>query len=161
MPADGCEAFLDKHMAEVVAIAPKRLSDPAITKTISSPVYELNITINSGDGGSMQQKQVAARVGDKLIPVSRPGTDGPCSDLQKMVSPSFTLKTDDDAKQLQTALDALFPPVTDDDKKAVAFAHTGHDWMFYRGTFFAKKLGFVFTTDDAGKVTGVKFSLQL
>jgi hypothetical protein len=160
VPADE-QAFLDKHMSEVVAIVPKRLSDAAVTKTIAAPVYELNITINSGDGGTMQQKQIAARVGDKLLAVSRPGTDGPCPDLQKMMNPIFMLKTDDDAKQLQTALDAVFPPVTDDEKKAVAFAHTGHDWMFYRGAFFGKKLGFVFTTDAVGKVTGVKFSLQL
>ena len=160
VPADE-QAFLDKHMSEVVAITPKRLNDPAVVKTFSAPVYELNIVMNMGDGGSSSQKQIAAKVDDKLVPVSRPGSDGDCPQIAKMINPAFTLKTDDDAKTLQTALDVLFPPVTDDDKKAVAFSHSGSNWMFYRGTFFANKLGFVFTTDGSGKVTAVKFALKL
>ena len=160
VPADE-QAFLDKHMSEVVAIKPKRLSDPAIAAAISAPAYELTITVNSGDGGTSEQKQIAVRMDDKLIPVSRPGTDGDFPAIQKMVNPSFKLRTDADAKQMQTALDALFPPVTDDEKKAIAFAHVGKDWQFYRGAFFGNKMGFVFATDGQGKVTSVKFALKL
>jgi hypothetical protein len=50
-------------------------------------------------------------------------------------------------------------PGTDDEKKAIAFAHLGSDWWFYCGTFFDKKMGFVFTTNGQGKMTAVKFSL--
>jgi hypothetical protein len=160
LPADE-QAFLDKHMNEVVAITPKRLNDAAVAKAFSAPVYELNIVMNMGDGGSSSQKQVAAKVDDKLIPVSRPGSDGDCPQIAKMVNPAFVLKTDDDAKTLQAAIDEVFPTVTDDDKKAVAFSHKGNTWMFYRGTFFQNKLGFVFTTDASGKVTAVAFSLKL
>jgi hypothetical protein len=155
------QAFLDKHIADVVVVTPKRLDNPAIAKAFAAPIYELNVTINSGDGGTMSTKQIAGRVDEKLAALSRPGTDGDCPMIQKMVNPSFVLKTDDDAKTLQAALDLIFPAVTDDDKKAVAFHHTGSDWSFVRGTFFNKFLGFVFTTDAQGKVTAVKFSLKM
>jgi hypothetical protein len=160
VPADE-QAFLDKHMNEVVAITPKRLSDAAVTKSFSAPVYELNITINSGDGGTMSQKQIAAKVDDKLVPVARPGTDQDCPQIFKMVNPAFVLKTDDDAKTMQAAMDAVFPPVTDDEKKGISFSHSGSTWTFYRGMFFNNKLGFVITTDGSGKVTAVKFALKL
>lgn len=160
-PSADEQAFLDKHMSDVVVIAPVRMDDPSVLAAIAAPIYQLTITLNSGDGGTMTQTQMAARVGDKLVPLSRPGTDGNCPDLQKMIRPGFHLKADDDARALQSALNALFPPVVEEEKKAIAFRHQGHDWQFVRGVFFGKPMGFVFTTDDQGNVTAVKFALKL
>jgi hypothetical protein len=156
------QAFVSKHTSDVVVVTPRRLDDPAVTKVFGVPVYELDITLNQGENGTSDQKQLAARIDDKLAPVSRPGTDEDCPWVLKMLSPDFKLQGDDDAKALQSALDQVFPPVTDDEKKAVAFRHNGNDWTFIRGKFMDNKvLGFVFTTDSAGKVSGVKFSLQI
>ena len=109
----------------------------------------------------MTQSQMAARVGDKLVPVSRPGTDGDCPDIASMFKADFKLKSDDDANAVQAAFNQLYPLITDDEKKAVAFHHNGHDWQFIRGTFFDKHMGFIITTDDSGKITAVKYSLKL
>lgn len=155
------QAFLDKHVSDVVQVTPKRIDDAAVAKVFAAPIYELNIAISSGEGGNMTTKQTAARVDQKLAALSRPGTDGDCPMIQKMVNPAFMLKTDADGKTLQSALDQVFPPVTDDEKKAVAFHHAGNDWTFVRGTFFGKFMGFVFTTDAQGKIIAVKFSLKL
>lgn len=155
------QAFLDKHMADVIAITPKRLDDAALAKAISAPIYMLNIAINMGDGGSMTQSQMAAHVGDQLVPVTRPGTDGDCPQIAKMIKSDFALKSDDDAKTLQSAFDLLFPPVGDIEKKVIAFHHNGNEWQFIRGAFFDKHMGFVITTDNAGKITAVKYSLKL
>lgn len=155
------KAFFDKHLAEVVTVTPKRLADAAVIKVFATPIYEIAVTVKDGDGGTSDQKQLAARVDDKLVGVTRPGSDGDCPAIQKMFNPSFALLTDDDAKTLQTALDLLYPTYSDDDKKAVSFHHTGTEWTFVRGNFFDKKMGFVLTTDAKGKVTGVKYILKL
>jgi len=160
VPADE-QAFLDKHMSEVVAITPKRLNDAAVTKAFSAAVYELNIVINLGDGGTSGQKQMAAKIADKLAPVARPSTDGDCPQFVQMLNPAFALKTDDDAKTLQSAMDEVYPPVTDDEKKAIGFTHAGNTWTFYRGPFFANKMGFVLTTDGGGKITAAKYVMKL
>jgi hypothetical protein len=79
-----------------------------------------------------------------------------------MLSADFKLKSDDDAKVMQNALNIAYPTVTDDDKKAVTFRHAGNQWTFIRGNFIAPKLlGFIFQTDDSGKITSAKFSLQI
>ncbi len=155
------QAFLKQHLADVVTVVPTRLDDPDVVKTFSGPIYQITITINMGDNSTSHQQQIAARVGDKLVPLSQPSTDRDCSDIQKMLNGDFTLRTDDDAKVLQSALDELYPVASDDDKKVVAFHHDGHEWSFVRGAFFDKHLGFIFTTDDGGKITDVKFSLKL
>jgi hypothetical protein len=160
LPAEE-QAFIDKHVTEIFSVSAKRLSDPAVTKAFSVPIYLLTLTINAGDGGTGTQEQIAARIDDKLVPVARPGTDGDCPAIQKMLNPDFTLSADANAKLLQTALDTLYPPMMSSDKKAVAFRHTGRDWIFVRGIFFDKPMGFVFTTDDKGKITAVKYLLKL
>lgn len=158
-PAD--QAFLDKHMADVVKVTPRHVENAAVVKTFKAPIYELEITINQGDNGSSSQKQLAARVDDKLMALSRPGSTGDCPWLAAMIRPDFTLHGDADAKTMQDAFDLVFAPFTDDDKKNVAFRHKGHEWTFIRGKFFDKKLGFILTTDDQGKVISAKFSLEI
>jgi hypothetical protein len=155
------KAFFDKHVSDFITITPKRLSDAAITKTFSTPIYEVTVTTKDGDGGTGTEKFVVGRIGEKLVPLSRPGTDGDYPAIQKMINSDFKLLTDDDATALQTALNVVYPLITNDEKKVVAFRHSGHDWTFVRGTFFDKQMGFVITTDDKGTVTGVKYVLKL
>jgi hypothetical protein len=156
------QAFVTQHVSDVVAVTPTRIADPTVTKVFSAPIYSLDISINQGENGTSDQKQLAARIDDKLVAISRPGTDEDCPGILKMFNPSFTLQSDDDAKTLQTALDLAFPTATDDDKKLVAFRHSGQDWTFIRGAFLNNKvLGFIFTTDAQGKITAAKFSLEI
>ena len=154
------KAFLEKHVSDVVKVTPKRVTNGAVTKAFGVPVYQIEVAIEQGDGAATE-KQMAAAVDGKLVPIAKPGTDADCPWLVKMMAPGFVLKADADAKVLQEALDVLMPPFSDDDKKVVAFKHNGKEWVFIRGTFFDKNEGFVVTTNDAGKVVGAKFTLKL
>jgi hypothetical protein len=155
------QAFFDKHMSDFVKLVPKRLDDPAVIKCIATPIYQVTIQINLGDGGSSSEQMVVMKQDDKLTTISRPGTDGDYPAIAKMISPKFALKTDDDAKQLQSALDVIYPLNAGDEKSSEAFKHNGNEWTFVRGKFFDKLMGFVITTDDKGTVTGVKYVLKL
>jgi hypothetical protein len=154
------KAFFDKHATDIVRLEPGKVTDPTFVHVFALPVFHVKVVIKQGDGdGSMDL--VVAKMDDKLVSVSRPGTDSDLPDFPKMISPSFALKSDADAKDMQAAMDLIYPLITDDEKKAEAFHHEGNKWTFIRGPFFNNKMGFVFETDASGKITSAKYSLKL
>lgn len=155
------QAFFDKHVSDVVKIDSTRMSDPAVVKVFGVPIYSVNVILDLGDGSTQGNPLVVARVDEKLVSVSRPGTDSDCPNIQKMFSPSFKLTSDDDAKSVQQAMDVVYPILGDSDKAAEKFTHGSNQWTFVRGKFFDKLMGFVVTTDAGGTVTGVKYVLKL
>jgi hypothetical protein len=155
------QAFFDKHSSDVVSVTPTKLDQPAFVKVFSTPFYAVKVAIKQPDG-DMTNDLVVARVDDKLVSVSRPGSDTDLPDFVKMLNPSFKLKTDADAATMERALDLAYPIIgSDDDKKSEAVVHTGNQWMFVRGLFFKDKLGFIVQTDGDGTITLVKFALKL
>jgi len=154
------QAFLEKHGSDVVQLKPMKLADPALSKVFSTPFYSVLVVIKQSDGDETIDT-IVARVGDKLVAISRPGSDADLPDFPKMLNPAFTLKTDDDARTLQQAMDVVYPISGDDNKKAEAFRHTGNQWLLTRGLFFDKKLGYIFDVDPGGAVKSVKFVLKL
>lgn len=155
------QAFFDKHSTDVVRLETTRLNDATFVRVFSMPFFHVKIIIKQGDGGDESMETIVARSGDKLVSVGRPGTDTDMPDFPKMVSPSFKLKSDADAKDMQAALDVAYPIIGDDDKKAATFRHSGTQWTFVRGKFFNNYLGFVFDTDANGTITSAKFSLKI
>lgn len=155
------QAFFDKHSTDVVRLEPTRLSDPAFVRVFSMPIFHIKVVIKQGDSGDESMETIVARTGDKLVSIGRPSSDADMPDFPKMLSPSFKLKSDSDAKDMQAALDVVYPIVGDDDKKSASFRHSGTQWTFVRGKFFNNLLGFVFDTDANGTITSAKFSLKI
>ncbi len=154
------QAFFDKHTSDVIRLETQRLDAPAIVKVFSSPFYAVKVVLKVADG-ELSNDLIVARIGDNLVSVSRPGSDGDLPDLQKMLNPDFKLRTDADATTLQQALDAAYPILMDSDKKTKAFRRAGHSWIFVRGKFFDSKSGYIFETDASGAITSVKYQLKL
>ncbi|HTW93171.1 MAG TPA: hypothetical protein VMD30_00155 [Tepidisphaeraceae bacterium] len=155
------QAFIDKHVSEIVKITPTKMEDANVAKVFAAPFFKLDVEIQDPDGSSEGQSVIVARVGDKLVNASRPDTTQDLPNFSKTVNPSFKLATDDDAKTMQAAFDALYPIASTDDQKVEGFKHSGNEWTFIRGKFFQNSMGFVVDTDASGVVTGAKFSLQL
>ena len=160
LPADD-KAFFEKHFSDVVKIDPVRVSDPAVIKVFATPFYTLNVSIDDGQGGTNQSSVVVARQDDRLVSVSRPGTDGDHPEILQMLRPDFRLKNDSDARVFQAALDAVYPIIGNSDQKAKGFKHAGPQWKFVRGDFFEAKMGFLVTTDKSGAVTSVTYVMKL
>ena len=154
------QAFFDKHASDVVQLQPTKLSDPSFLKVFSTPFYAVKVVIKEGDGDETTEL-VVAKMGDKLVSVSRPDTDMDLPDFPKLLNPDFRLKTDDDAKALQSALDAAYPIIGDDNKKVEAIRHTGNQWIMVRGAFFDKTMGYTFDVDADGVIKSVKYVLKL
>ncbi len=155
------QAFFEKHFSDVVKIDPVRVSDPAVIKVFATPFYTLNLSIDDGQGGTNQSSVVVARQDDRLVSVSRPGTDGDHPEILQMLRPDFRLKNDSDARVFQAALDAIYPIIGSSDQKAKVFKHAGQQWKFVRGDFFEAKMGFLLTTDKSGAVSSVKYVMKL
>lgn len=155
------QAFLHKHLPDVVQVEPTRLNDHAIVRTFATPIYRVTVLIKEGDGGTSTSSVVVARLGDELVSVSRPGGDGEYPNIQKMFRPDLKLTSEDVAETLQHALDIVYPISGHDDKSAETFRHDGNQWVFVRGKFFDSLMGFVLTTDESGAITGVKYVLKL
>lgn len=155
------QAFFEKHFSDVVKIDPVRVSDPAVLKVFATSFYTLNVSIDDGQGGTNQSSVVVARQDDRLVSVSRPGTDGDHPEILQMLRPDFRLKNDSDARVFQAALDAVYPIIGNSDQKAKVFKHAGPQWKFVRGDFFEAKMGFLVTTDKSGAVTSVTYVMKL
>ena len=155
------KAFLDRHFSDVIKIEPVRLNDPAVAKAFATPLYRLDITIDSGNGGSLNNSVIVAHQEDKLVSIGRPGSNQDCLIIQGFFRPDFRLKDDDDARVLQAAFDAIYPISSDDDRKVATFKHAGDQWTFVRGEFFDHLMGFVVTTDSDNAVTRVQYVLKL
>jgi hypothetical protein len=159
LPA-GEQAFFDKNISNVVQIVPTRLNDPGFLKVFSTPFYTVKITIKQGDGEE-DNSIIVARIDDKLVSVSQPGSDADLPDFAKMLSPDFRLKADDDAKALQAALDLAYPIIGDANQKVEAFRHSGTEWVFLRGVFFDTRMGYTFVVDADGTIKSVRYGLKL
>mgnify|MGYP001545056266 CR=1 FL=1 len=151
----GDQQFFEQHANDIVKIKADALENPALGKVLTGKFFSLNITI--GGGG---EKVVAARMGDKAIPIALPDTDADMPDFAKLVKPGFTLKTDADAHALQDAFDVLYP-VDKDDASVKTIRHSGNTWTFIRAKFFDHFDGLIVTTDGSGKITDVKRSLEV
>jgi hypothetical protein len=153
-------AFFDEHISELVQIQPRRLADPAMPRVFAAPFYEVTITVHEGDSTGTT-KFIVARAGSRLVSVRPPSGDADLPDLPKMMNPGFRLTSADDARVLQQALDVAYPIVGSGDKKAEANRRVGNRWIFVRGVFFGKDMGFIFETDANGAIVAVKYSLKL
>jgi len=159
--ADDAKAFIGQHLSDVVKIDSNLIAAPAVTKVFGTPIYAMTVTIIDGDGGTQGNSLVFAKTDTKLIPLTRPGSDGDYPIIQKLFNSRFKLASNGDAETVQDALDLVFPFVNDQEKSARAFKHDGNQWTFVRGPFFDKQMGFVLTTDGNGMIVGVKYVLKL
>ncbi len=154
------QAFVDKHISDVVKVDSTKLDDASLTKVFAVPFYKVKVTIVQGDGEE-DNDVIVARINDKLVSVGRPSSDADLPEFVKMFKPDFKLKADGDAKLLQQALDAAYPAVIDSDKQVEAFSHNGTEWTFIRGNFINNKLGYIIDTDADGTIKTIKFKLGI
>jgi hypothetical protein len=154
------QAFFAQHTADMVRFEPQKVDDMAVEKVFSVPIYTVKLIIGFADGNPTTTLTVA-RIGDKLVGVNRPSSDGDLPDFQKMISPEFKLKTNTDAKMMQQALNVLYPAMMESEKKLISFRRAGNSWIFVRGEFFESKSGFIMQVGADGGIISVAYQLRL
>jgi hypothetical protein len=154
------QEFINQHTSDLVKFETQRLDDEVMQEVFSAPFYSVKITLGGEDSGGMTTL-IVARVGDKLVNVTKPGTDAELPDFVQMLKPELRLRSTGDATMVQKALDTIFPPFMESERKLITFKHTGTTWIFVRGEFFESKSGYVFETDADGAIQSVKYMLRL
>lgn len=153
------QAFFDKQTNKFIKLQPERMTAEALGKVFSAIIYHVKVIASDGSYANT----VVARTGDQITMVTIPGTTTDMQDLVKLFKPDFTLKSEADSHLMQDALDVMYPIDTTfnkDDINAKAIRHAGSQWTFIRGKFFDHFRGFIITTDNSGKVTAVKWTLD-
>ncbi|KEI69373.1 hypothetical protein [Endozoicomonas elysicola] len=141
------------------------LENSSIQKTFSAKFYDVTITQHDiAEGSSSAHNRTLVKQGNKFIYLESPTTDEPLPKLFSMLNKQFMLKNQKDAQILEEALDTIYPISTsfgteDLDKKAIR--QEGNQWIFIRGGFFDKLMGFVFQTDSGGRIQSVSYSLNI
>ncbi len=154
------QAFLDQHMKEVVTTQATRVTNPDVAAVFAVPIYSVRVEIKEDEGSSLQTILVA-RVGERLVGIFRPSGERECPEIHKLIRPDFKLSGDAAAATFQRALDAVYPIGGGPDESVKAVRHQGTEWTFVRGSFFENKMGFVLTTNAAGRIVSVKYALKL
>jgi len=153
------QAFFDKQTSKFIKLQPKRLTADVLNKVFNAILYQVNVVTSDGGGNNA----VVARTGDDIAIITIPSSTAEMPDCVKLIKADFTLKSDADAKMFQDALDVVYPIDTTfnkDDVNARAIRHNGNQWTFVRGKFFDHFKGFIVITEDSGKVTNVKWTLD-
>jgi hypothetical protein len=125
----------------------------------ATPIYLLRVMVIAESGPTATL--VVARVGDTTQQLLRPTVDGEVLGLQKLLKPTFKLRTNADAKVLQQALDVVFPYFMESDKKVRGFRRSGKAWIFARDALLGPTSGYVFETNAGGAIRSVKYLLEL
>jgi len=150
-----------KEVLRRIEIESSRVESLALKKAFSATFYDVTIKIKEG-GGSSTSKMLLAKKDGKFVNLESTVTTQKMPGLQSLVSKDFKLKTEADAKVFEEALDKLYPVRSfGSKKKAKAVKKTDNGWAFIRGTFFKDLKGFEVTTDAAGTVTAIGYSLEI
>ena len=144
----------------------KKLSAPAVAKILDkgAGLYNVEVRISSPDGSTGIHKIMVVKQGSAITQFSEPSTNQKCPELQKMISRTFKLKSEADAKTLEAAIDVL-DPISDafggKDKKAKKIIKNKDGFTLIRGEFFRKLKGYIFKTDNSGAIVDVSYSLEI
>jgi hypothetical protein len=81
--------------------------------------------------------------------------------LSLLVKDNFYLKTEKDVLLLEGALDKLYPITDPEDLEFKSHIKSGNNWLFITGKFFDSKKGNKVTIDKNGRITMIKYDLNL
>lgn len=137
------------------------IRDAAFSTCFAAEPY--SVTIHQlTHGGDMSSKTIYLKGKNGMQEVAMPSTNANVPELLALFKPTFTLKTQADGATLLSAFKTLYTRqsgfLSEIEPKVV---QSGTTWTFIMGKFFEKFSGFVIQTDSAGKVTQVKYSLEI
>jgi len=144
-----------------IEIKSTKLESSALKKVSGATFYKVTVKIKEGDGSSTS-KMLLVRKGDKFVDLETTFTSKDMPGFKGLISKSFKLKTEADAKVFEEALDSLYPlSKFGSSKKAKAIKKTPAGWAFIRGTFFKDLKGFEVATDANGTVQSIGYNLKI
>lgn len=145
-----------------ITTEPEKLESEALSKAFAATFYAVKIRISDSKQTTMTIEMQLARLEDKFVEVVKPTTTQAMPNLSKIVHPDFRMTSEEQAGIFEQALDMIHPMHDSGRKKQPKeIRHEGSTWTFIRGSFFGDLSGFIVTTDEAGAVTKIDYSLRI
>ena len=154
--------LIDKFIQSVTVIEKERLASDTLQKVFPCTLYKVSLwlTVDKDDSFACGSYTVAIKDG-KLIELQQPSTNKPLDQMLLILSKTFTVKNETDAKVFEAALDKLYPIIMGSDKEFKEHFKKANKWYFVRGGLFEDRMGFVLTTDQSSKVTAIEYSMEI
>lgn len=158
--AGAADQFQERFLSNIsLEVTPK--GEQYVGDIIQSPVYK--VRFEAFPGHSFSPSYAIIEVfdsGDDLVPVVVPSTNEDLPYFNQLVHPDFQLDTSS-AADFEAMLIAVMPGDFFDDDRSDSVETSDGRWIFYTGTFFDKRKGFVIDLNESGQITGVSYSLEL
>ncbi|WP_155692126.1 hypothetical protein [Aliivibrio fischeri] len=124
---------------------------------VASPKFKTPDGGTTGIGGYLFYKN-----GEQLDSLVQPSSNETMPALQSCIKPNFTVIDEDGAQLLMEAIESVFAQdqmFSDSFEKQVK--RTTKGWELITGDFFEDLSGYIIKTDKAGKITQIRYSLNL
>ncbi|MUJ25675.1 hypothetical protein [Aliivibrio fischeri] len=124
---------------------------------VASPKFKTPDGGTTGIGGYLFYKN-----GEQLDSLVQPSSNETMPALQSCIKPNFTVTDEDSAQLLMEAIESVFSQdqmFSDSFEKQVK--RTTKGWELITGDFFEDLSGYIIKTDKAGKITQIRYSLNL
>ncbi len=145
IPAD-IKTAVEKELLSKIEIKRPEMSDAA-SQVFRSPTYKVKPILG-----------YIAIVAGEVLDLNNPHTNTRLPDYLKLIRDDFVLDSEDKAIVLANAFQPVFPYKID---KMIRPVKVKHGWIVFRGNFFKKYSGLVFTTNEKGKITLVDYVLKI
>nr|VVV05634.1 hypothetical protein AW0309160_03117 [Aliivibrio wodanis] len=124
---------------------------------VASPKFKTPDGGSTGIGGYLFYKK-----GDQLDMLIQPSSDEAMPVLQSCIKPNFAVTDEDGAQLLMEAIESVFnQDLMFSDSFETQIKKTTKGWELITGDFFDDLSGYVIKTDKAGKITQIRYSLNL
>ena len=154
--------LIEKFIQSVTVIEKEKLASDTLQKVFPCALYKVSLwlTVDKDDSFACGSYVIAIKDG-KLTELQQPSTNKPLDKMLSILSKTFTVKNEADAKVFEAALDKLYPILMMSDKEFKEHFKKANKWYFVRGGLFEDRMGFVLTTDQTSKVTSIEFSMEI
>jgi hypothetical protein len=154
--------LIDKFMQSIVIIEKENLKSDTLQKVFPCALYKVSqwMIVEKDNSFACGSYIVAIKDG-KLIELQQPSTNRTLDVLFSLLSKTFSIKNETDARVFETALDKIYPILIPSDNEFKEHFKKANKWYFVRGGFFDNRSGFVLTMDQKFKITSIEFNMEI
>jgi len=154
--------LIDKFTQSVTIFEKVKIVSDTLQKVFPCTLYKVSVfmTVDKDNSFACGSYILAIKDG-KLTELQQPSTNKQLDQMLSIMSKTFTVKNEADARVFETALDKIYPILIGSDNEYKEHFKKANKWYFVRGGFFEERMGFVLTLDQNSKVTSIEFNMEI
>ena len=154
---------ITKDVLDQVSVKIEPISSKVMRTVFKPKFYNIIICINTPGSPYIEFNYgLVYEMNNILTYLQMPTGDQELSQYLEIINDNFLLKSSTSASvvMLEKALE-LIEPVSTKGNKLHRIKHSKNKWTFIRSKFFDNYSGYIFHTDDKGKIIKVEYSMDI